>query len=51
MASYLVNHAMGVNPSYGFGTAISLIIFAFALVLTALYQLTLGRAMEGGDSE
>lgn len=51
MASYLVNHAMGVNPSYGFGTAISLIIFAFALVLTALYQLTMGRAMEGGDSE
>ncbi|MNC22792.1 Lactose transport system permease protein LacF [compost metagenome] len=49
MASYLVNHAMGVNPNYGFGTAISLIIFAFALVLTALYQFTLGRTMEGGD--
>jgi raffinose/stachyose/melibiose transport system permease protein len=47
MASYLVNEAMGVDPSYGFGTAISLIIFAFALVLTALYQWTFGRSAEG----
>jgi len=46
MASYLVNEAMGVNPSYGLGTAISLIIFAFALVLTALYQLTFGKTKE-----
>ncbi|GMK42387.1 ABC transporter permease [Paenibacillus sp. CCS19] len=49
MASYLVNEAMGVDPNYGFGTAISLIIFAFALVLTALYQLTLGRNQGGND--
>lgn len=46
MASYLVNEAMGVNPSYGLGTAISLIIFAFALVLTAIYQLTFGKTKE-----
>jgi len=43
MASYLVNEAMGVNPSYGLGTSISLIIFAFALILTALYQKTFGK--------
>ncbi|PWV98702.1 carbohydrate ABC transporter membrane protein 1 (CUT1 family) [Paenibacillus cellulosilyticus] len=49
MASYLVNEAMGVDPNYGFGTAISLIIFAFALVLTALYQLTFGRNQGGND--
>jgi len=47
MASYLVNEAMGVDPNYGFGTAISLIIFAFALVLTALYQWTFGRSASG----
>ncbi len=47
MASYLVNNAMGVNPNYGFGTSISLIIFAFALVLTAVYQLTFGKSAEG----
>ncbi|MNW17639.1 hypothetical protein D3C71_2168920 [compost metagenome] len=47
MASYLVNQAMGVDPNYGLGTAISLIIFAFALILTALYQLTFGRHQEG----
>lgn len=46
MASYLVNEAMGVNPSYGLGTAISLIIFAFALCLTGLYQATFGRTKE-----
>lgn len=46
MASYLVNEAMGVNPSYGLGTAISLIIFAFALVLTGIYQATFGRTKE-----
>lgn len=47
MASYLVNQAMGVDPNYGLGTAISLIIFAFALILTALYQLIFGRHQEG----
>jgi len=48
MASYMVNEAMGINPNYGFGTAIALIIFAFALLLTSLYQLTFGRRTEGG---
>ncbi|GIP16431.1 ABC transporter permease [Paenibacillus montaniterrae] len=43
MASYLVNEALGVNPNYGLGTAISLIIFVFALLLTAIYQRTFGR--------
>src|SRR5690606_4398494 len=43
MASYLVNKALGVDPNYGFGTAISLIIFAFALLLTSLYQLVFGH--------
>lgn len=49
MASYLVNNAMGVDPNYGFGTAIALIIFAFALILTAIYQLTFGRNQEGNE--
>lgn len=49
MASYLVKNAMRVDPNYGFGTAIALIIFAFALVLTALYQLTLGKHAEGDE--
>jgi raffinose/stachyose/melibiose transport system permease protein len=49
MASYMVNEAMGVDPNYGFGTAIALVIFAFALLLTSLYQLTFGRRMEGGE--
>ncbi|MCM3633901.1 carbohydrate ABC transporter permease [Paenibacillus camelliae] len=46
MASYLVNEAMGVNPNYGLGTSISLVIFAFALLLTAIYQGTFGRTKE-----
>lgn len=48
MASYLVNEALGVDPNYGFGTAISLIIFAFALLLTALYQLAFGHHRDEG---
>lgn len=47
--SYMVNEAMGVDPNYGFGTAVALIIFAFALLLTSLYQLAFGRRMEGGE--
>lgn len=46
MASYLVNKAMGINPNYGLGTAISIIIFVFALVLTAIYQKTFGKLEE-----
>jgi len=48
MASYLVNKALGVDPNYGFGTAISLIIFAFALLLTSLYQLVFGHNRDEG---
>lgn len=46
MASYLVNEAMGVNPNYGLGTSISLIIFVFALMLTGIYQATFGKVKE-----
>jgi raffinose/stachyose/melibiose transport system permease protein len=42
MASYMVNKAIKYGE-YGYGTALAIIIFAFALVLTALYQLTLGK--------
>lgn len=45
MASYMVTNAINYGE-YGFGTAISIIIFAFALVLTALYQLSFGRNQE-----
>lgn len=48
MASYLVNRALGVDPNYGLGTAISLIIFAFALLLTSLYQLAFGHNRDEG---
>lgn len=46
MASYMVNEALGVDPNYGVGTAISLVIFVFALILTALYQKTFGKTEE-----
>ncbi len=42
MASYMVNKAMKYGD-YGYGTSLALIIFAFALVLTAIYQMTFGR--------
>ncbi|WEK53160.1 MAG: sugar ABC transporter permease [Candidatus Cohnella colombiensis] len=42
MASFMVNKAIKYGE-YGYGTSLSIIIFAFALVLTAIYQLTLGR--------
>ncbi|MCL6457733.1 MAG: sugar ABC transporter permease [Gorillibacterium sp.] len=45
MASYMVTNAINYGK-YGFGTAISLLIFAFALILTAIYQLTFGRKQE-----
>lgn len=45
MASYMVTNAINYGE-YGFGTAISIIIFAFALILTALYQLSFGRNQE-----
>lgn len=42
MASYMVNRAINYGE-YGYGTALAIIIFAFALVLTAFYQFTLGK--------
>lgn len=45
MASYMVNRAIRYGE-YGYGTSLALLIFVIALVLTALYQLTFGRAKE-----
>lgn len=42
MASYMVNKAIKYGD-YGYGMALSIIIFAFALVFTAIYQFTLGK--------
>jgi raffinose/stachyose/melibiose transport system permease protein len=42
MASYMVNKAIKYGD-YGYGTALAIIIFAFALVFTAIYQLTFGK--------
>ncbi|MFC5405227.1 carbohydrate ABC transporter permease [Cohnella soli] len=42
MASYMVKKAINYGE-YGYGMALSIIIFAFALVFTAIYQLTLGK--------
>jgi raffinose/stachyose/melibiose transport system permease protein len=38
----MVNKAIKYGD-YGYGMALSIIIFAFALVFTAIYQLTLGK--------
>jgi raffinose/stachyose/melibiose transport system permease protein len=43
MASYMVNKAIKYGE-YGYGTSLAIIIFAFALVLTAIYQLTFGKS-------
>lgn len=48
MASYMVSRAIKYGE-YGYGTSLSIIIFAVALILTAIYQLTFGRAKEGVD--
>jgi ABC-type sugar transport systems, permease components len=48
MASYMVTKAIRFGD-YGYGTALSLIIFAIALLITALYQLAFGRANERTD--
>ncbi|MCU6707902.1 sugar ABC transporter permease [Paenibacillus sp. J5C_2022] len=42
MASYMVNRAIRFSE-YGYGTALSIMIFIVAIVLTTLYQLTFGR--------
>jgi raffinose/stachyose/melibiose transport system permease protein len=45
MASYMVNKAIKYGE-YGYGTALSLLIFAIALALTALYQIAFVRNQE-----
>lgn len=45
MASYMVNKAIKYGD-YGYGSALSIIIFVIALVLTALYQLLIARRQE-----
>ncbi|MBD0383372.1 carbohydrate ABC transporter permease [Paenibacillus sedimenti] len=45
MASYMVTRAIKYGE-YGFGTALSILIFVIALLLTALFQLTVGRNQE-----
>ncbi|MCI3927054.1 sugar ABC transporter permease [Paenibacillus sp. TRM 82003] len=45
MASYMVTKAINYGE-YGYGTALSIVIFAFALVLTALYQFAVVRRQE-----
>jgi len=48
MASYMVTKAIRFGD-YGYGTALSLIIFAIALLITAFYQLAFGRTNERTD--
>jgi raffinose/stachyose/melibiose transport system permease protein len=45
MASYMVSRAIR-SGEYGYGTALSLLIFVFALLLTAVYQIAFGRNRE-----
>lgn len=45
MASYMVNRAVRYGD-YGYGMALSIMIFVIALLLTAIYQLTFGRTNE-----
>lgn len=45
MASYMVTKAIRFGD-YGYGTALSIIIFAIALFITFIYQLTFGRTNE-----
>ncbi len=45
MASFMVNQSLALGQ-YGYATAITMIIFAFALMLTGLYQLSFGKQSE-----
>ncbi|MFC4600074.1 carbohydrate ABC transporter permease [Cohnella hongkongensis] len=45
MASYMVNKAIKYGQ-YGYGTALSIMIFAIALLLTAIYQILFARRQE-----
>lgn len=45
MASYMVNTAIRLGE-YGYGAALSIIIFAIALLLTAAYQILIARRQE-----
>lgn len=45
MATYLIKYGI-TNAKYGYGNAIAVLIFAFTLILTALYQLLFARRYE-----
>jgi raffinose/stachyose/melibiose transport system permease protein len=45
LASFMVTEAIKYGE-YGYGTALSMLIFIFALLLTAMYQLAFGRNQE-----
>lgn len=45
MASYMVNKALRYGQ-YGYGTALSIMIFVIALLLTAIYQIAFARRQE-----
>jgi raffinose/stachyose/melibiose transport system permease protein len=45
MASYMVNKAIRFGQ-YGYGTALSIMIFIIALLLTAIYQIVFARRQE-----
>lgn len=49
MASYMVTKAINYGE-YGYGTALAILIFAMALLLTALYQLLFARRLERMES-
>jgi raffinose/stachyose/melibiose transport system permease protein len=45
MATYMIKYGI-TNVKYGYGNAIAVLIFAFTLILTALYQLLIARRNE-----
>ncbi|OZB91866.1 carbohydrate ABC transporter permease [Paenibacillus sp. XY044] len=45
MATYMIKYAI-TNFKYGYGNSISVLIFVFTLILTALYQLLIARRSE-----
>ncbi|HEX7055662.1 MAG TPA: sugar ABC transporter permease [Bacilli bacterium] len=48
MASYMVTKAINFGM-YGYGNAIAIVIFVFAMVLTALYQILIARKIERNE--
>jgi len=45
MATYMIKYAI-TNFKYGYGNAISVIIFVFTMILTVLYQVLIARRSE-----